>query len=479
MVDFRACSPFRRNRSTTGAGFQRETEVIEFKEAKNQYDNTKLCRYCVAIANEGGGYLVLGVRDQKPRIVVGTQAFNNLPGICEKLFAELNFRVDAAETLHTSGGRVVTFRIPGRPPATPLQYKGEYLMRSGTALVSMTPDVLRRIFTEKTPDWLEEPATDRIGAAKVVELLDTEAYFRLINLQYPLSFDGIMAQLLRDRLVIEELHGAYSVKRLTALMLAKELSAFPEIERKAARIISYQGTSKLDSVTFDRTATKGYAAGFQNMVQRVSKLLPKNEVIQDALRTEVNLIPEVAVRELVANALIHQDLNLSGSSVMIEIFTDRLEISNPGEPIIAVDRLIDGYQSRNERLAAMMRKMRICEERGRGVDEVVRTAEIFQLPAPQFRAIEGRTQVIIFGHRRFEDMDRDDRTRACYQHCVLKYVMSERMTNQTLRKRFGLPQNKSRHVSQIIAATIDAGYIRADDDAGSSKKYACYLPAWA
>src|SRR5258708_950937 len=111
-----------------------ETEVVEFKEAKLQYDNTKLFRYCIAIANEGGGHLILGIRDTKPRMVVGTAAFDNLSGIAEKLLNVLGFRVDVSETLHPDG-RVVTFSIPGRPRGTPVHYEGQYLMRSGQALV--------------------------------------------------------------------------------------------------------------------------------------------------------------------------------------------------------------------------------------------------------------------------------------------------------------------------------------------------------
>lgn len=140
---------------------------------------------------------------------------------------------------------------------------------------------------------------------------------------------------------------------------------------------------------------------------------------------------------------------------MIEIFSNRMEISNPGEPVVPAERFIDGYQSRNERLADLMRRMGICEEKSSGIDRVVQAAEAFQLPAPDFRSAHRRTIVTIYGPKDFEDMDRDDRIRACYQHCVLKWVMSERMTNQSLRERFHLPESKSASVSQVIAAAID------------------------
>ena len=90
-----------------------------------------------------------------------------------------------------------------------------------------------------------------------------------------------------------------------------------------------------------------------------------------------------------------------------------------------------------------------------------------------------RTIVTVFGPRDFDDMDRNDRVRACYQHCVLKWVMAERMTNQSLRERFHLPEAKSAIVSQIIAAAIEAGAVKQDTSVGTSRKYARYLPAWA
>jgi ATP-dependent DNA helicase RecG len=206
--------------------------------------------------------------------------------------------------------------------------------------------------------------------------------------------------------------------------------------------------------------------------------LPQNEVVEDALRKEVKLLPQIVIRELVANALIHQDLAMGGASVMVEIYSNRVEISNPGEPVVPVERFIDGYQSRNERLADLMRRMGACEEKSSGIDRVVHAAEVYQLPAPDFRAGYRRTVVTIYGPRDFEGMDRDDRIRACYQHCALKWVMSERMTNQSLRERFHLPESKSAIASQVIAATIEAGLIKPDERVGTSRKFARYLPFW-
>lgn len=116
-----------------------ENQSLEFKEAKTGYGQQKIYEYCVALANEGGGYLVFGVQDKSPRAVVGTSAVNNPLGMAQKLFQKLGFRVDVEEVDHPDG-RVVVFCVPSRPTGTAYHLDGRYLMRSGESLVAMTED---------------------------------------------------------------------------------------------------------------------------------------------------------------------------------------------------------------------------------------------------------------------------------------------------------------------------------------------------
>ncbi len=453
-----------------------EHQTLEFKEAKAQFDNDKLYKYCVALANEGGGKLILGVADKPPRPVVGTNAFRDPIAMAEKLFQAIGFRVDIEEVQHPDG-RVLVFHIPSRPRGTAYHLGGVYLMRVGQSLNPMTEDQLRQIFSEGGPDWLEEQSKGGLNGQEVVELLDTQTYFELLKLPYPTERAGVVEKLLNDHL-IDQQGDNYSIRRLGALLLAKSLENFPDLVRKVPRVVVYTGTSKLET-RLDQPGTKGYAVGFQGLVHFVMSQLPQNEVVEAAIRKEVKLIPEIVIRELVANALIHQDFSIGGTSMMVEIYTDRVEISNPGEPIVPVERFIDGYESRNEDLARMMRRMGICEEKSSGIDRVIHETEFYQLPAPDFRVGYQRTVVTIYGSRDFEQMDRADRIRACYQHSALKWVMSEGMTNQSLRERFGLPESKSAIVSQVIAASMEAKLIKPDEKVGASRRFARYLPFWA
>jgi ATP-dependent DNA helicase RecG len=381
------------------------------------------------------------------------------------------------EEVSHPNGRVLLFHVPSRHKGQPVHYQGKYLMRAGGELVPMSADQLRDIFAEGDPDWLSRPAWKSCSDDMVVQLLDTQIYFDLRRQPYPVNRVGVLDRFESEKL-IERCDPGWTITNLGAILFAKRLEEFDGLARKAPRVIVYEGKSKLNTKT-DLPGSKGYAVGFQGLVEFINGLVPSNEVIEQAIRRQVKMFPDIAIRELVANALIHQDFTESGTSVMIELYDDRMEISNPGKPFISPDRFIDEYQSRNERLADLMRRLGICEEKGSGIDKVIQASEAYQLPAPDFRVGELRTTAVLFAHLEIEEMDRNDRIRACYQHCCLRYVMNEQMTNQSLRERFKLPADKSATTSQIISATLDAGKIKLTDVAQAAPRYRSYIPFWA
>jgi len=449
---------------------------LEFKAARTQFNSKTLYEYCVALANERGGHLVLGVSDKQPRRVVGTKAYPNPSQAESKIFSVLGFRVKVDDVSHPMG-RVVVFTIPSRPDGTPVEFEGRYLMRAGSSLVPMSPDQLREIFNETMPNWLKDYSQTNLTLQRIGDLLDIGGYFRLRNPRISEIPAEAINHLVMDGIIIEGGNG-YSIPRLSALVLAKNLGYFPELKHKPPRVAIYDGISK-SSIRNTREFDMGYAVGFESMVEFIMSQIPQNEVIESALRAEVKLVPEVVIREFLANALIHQDLSLSGRAVRVEVYDNRVEISNPGSPIVPLDRFIDEDKSRNEDLALLMRRLKICEQQGSGIDRAIETIEIYQLPAPQFREGRHSTSVIIYGLREFEEMNHKDRIRACYQHCALRCVMGKPMNNQSLRERFGLQESGATKVSQVIAATIEEGLIKLDPKAGTSRKYARYLPSWA
>jgi ATP-dependent DNA helicase RecG len=457
-----------------------ETEHLEFKEAKNQYDTDKLLRYCVALANEGGGYLVLGVSDKAPRQVVGSQAFlalNELNQIKMRITDKLRIRVDTVELQHPSG-RVLVFVVPARAMGQAFDFDGAYLMRSGESLVPMTPDRLRAVFAEGKPDWLSEAAMKNVDAAQVVDLLDTQSYFELLKQPYPTTQTGVMERFAHEGLISGTATG-WTITNLAAILFAKRLSSFPlSVARKATRFIIYEGTNKTITRT-EQKGERGYAVIFEALVDFVHASAPRNRFIEQAIREETKMFPKQALRELIANALVHQDFTETGTSVMIEMYQDRIEISNPGLPPIQVNRFIDENRSRNECLTDLMRRFGICEEKGSGIDKVIALAELYQLPAPDFRVDTQRTIAVLFSHQDYATMSKSDRIRACYQHCCLMRVSNQKMSNPSLRERFGVSEAKVATVSLTISATKDAKLIKVDESETTSTRYARYLPYWA
>lgn len=240
-----------------------EHERLEFKEAKNQYDTTKLLRYCVALANEGGGNLILGVADKPPRPVVGTVAFQNLGEIKAKIVEKLRIRVEVEEVAHPDG-RVLVFTVPSRPAGTALSYEGAYLMRAGEELLPMTEDMLRRIFDEGRPEFLLRMALGGASDDDVIRLLDTQRLFDLLKLPYPATREAVLARCASEKLIERNGQG-WNITHLGALLLAKDLNEFESLRRKVPRIIVYRGTNKLETVR-DRMMSAGYASGFEDLI---------------------------------------------------------------------------------------------------------------------------------------------------------------------------------------------------------------------
>ncbi len=164
---------------------------------------------------------------------------------------------------------------------------------------------------------------------------------------------------------------------------------------------------------------------------------------------------------------------------MVEIFDDRMEITNPGSPLMDTLRFIDiPPKSRNEDLAAFMRRIEICEERGSGIDKVIESVEHLILPPPDFINYDSSTKAILYAQKDFSDMDWEERVRACYQHACLCSVSNQVMTNASLRVRFGLNETDSSTVSRIIQETLKRDLIKPADPDSHSKRHAKYIPFW-
>ncbi|MFA5864259.1 MAG: ATP-binding protein [Phycisphaerae bacterium] len=362
----------------------------------------------------------------------------------------------------------------------PVSFSGIEYIRVGSYKKRLKehPEKERLLWALSTEKPFEEcVAAPNVSANDVLSLVDYTTCFRLLNIPLPDNRQAILDRLMTEKVIVRHSSDRFDITNVGAILFAANLSRFTRLTHKAPRVIIYRGENRTDTIKEQKGGSLGYAIGFTGLVSYITDQLPQNEQIEKAIRRQVRIYPEIAIRELVANALIHQDLNMHGTRPMIEIFTDRMEISNPGLPLINTLRFIDEPpQSRNEILAGMMRRMSICEERGSGVDKVIFHVEAFQLPAPDFRTTTKHTVAVLYGPRDFSKMDRQDRIRACYQHACLWYVSGKQITNQTLRDRLKIEKTNYPMASRIIRDTIDAELIRPMTGSG---KESGYVPFWA
>jgi len=466
----------------------KECEWVEFK--LNIKTPDEIGEYISALANgaclrnEPYGYLVFGVSDGlhtvegthfRPTLFkVGKEELEHW--LLQRLSPRIEFEIFE---FHYNGKLISLFKISAARNQ-PVYFMNQHFVRIGSIKRSLKdfPEKERKIWQRHAPMLFErELAMEDISDDDVLTLLDTQAYFDLMKKPPPKTVDGIIERLIGDKLLIKNSHGLH-ISNLGALLFAKDLKRFDTVKRKAVRVVKYIGKDKI-STGKDMSGKKGYAAGFGGLMNYINGLLPSNEEIGMAFRNTVVMYPEVAIRELVANAIIHQDLNETGTNPMVEIFEDRIEITNPGLPLISSDRFIDEYQSRNEEMASLMRRMGICEEKGSGIDKVIFNIELFQLPPLDVQLQEKHTRVVLFSPLMFGNMDKKDRIRACYQHACLKYVANDKMTNQSLRGRFNISDENAAIASRIIKDTLDARLIKEDDPDNKSRKYVRYIPAWA
>lgn len=467
----------------------KENEWVEFKV--NDVEPQNIGEYISALSNSAclhrkeKGYLIFGIKNITHEIV-GTKVKPNEQRVGNEelenwIATQLNPRIDfKIVEFNMSGKNVFAFEIEATKD-TPVKFKGTEYIRVGSykKMLSEFPEKARKIWNKNLEKHFEKDISkENLADDEVLRLLDYPSFFELMKQPLPFSRDAILDKLLQDKIIVKKDH-LKSVTNLGALLFAKDVNEFENISRKAVRVIIYQGNDRTKTEK-EQVGKKGYASGFEGLIDFISNILPTNEEIVKAIREETKLYPVLAIRELVANALIHQDFSITGTGPMIEIFKDRIEITNPGKPLISTLRFIDhNPQSRNEKLAHYMRRIGICEERGSGIDKVILQCELFQLPAPEIIEGENFTRIILYSPSTLSEMDRKDKIRACYQHCCLKYVSGSIMTNQSLRERFRIENKNYPIVSRIISDTIEEKLIKDYDPISNSRKYAKYIPFWA
>lgn len=447
----------------------------------------RLTEHLMAFANyPGGGYLIFGIDNDNARPIGVTQ-----DQAAEIINTVVNLGRDAvAPPLVVDHGVVEFEGIPllcvhiPEHKNRPVHRRGKsieecWVRSGGTTRKASRQEVAGLMLDSPPPRWEELRASPLLEADTVIAALDLTTITKLRDRPLPEDRQALLRWLADEKMITFEGSG-YSITHFGAIAAARRLEDFDSLARKRIRVIRYRGTNKVDTID-ELVGQRGYAVGFEGLIGHLKRSLPHSEVIRQALRAEANVYPEIALRELIANTLIHQDFSVTGAGPMIEIFADRIEFTNPGGllPSKRLDRLIGTTpESRNEVLASAFRLYRICEERGTGFQKVVTAIELFGLPPLAFSALDGAFRVTLYAPRKFADMGKADRIEACYQHAVLRFLSGAALTNTSLRERLKLGEKQRNLVTNLISDAAEAGRIkRKDPDAGN--KFAEYLPYWA
>ena len=443
-----------------------------------------------ALADRSFAYMIWGIDNETHEIVGTDKDLQNLRQGGEELENWLRHQLsrNADFTFQTvdledKNGKFVKVGVLSIYPAVnmPVMFEKVDFIRVGSYTKKLVdyPALHSRLWDKLHGINFEvQVAKAELTLTEVLDILNVGTYYDRLGKPMPMSAANIAHDLTEDLLLIREDSGRYSITNLGALLIAKKLSSFSHLNRKAVRVIQHKDTSRLQMLK-DETFDEGYAICFNKIEQYMNALLPSEEVIgEDGIRRTVGKFPMLAIREAIGNMCIHQDMTLKGSSLLIEIFDDRVELTNPGNLLVDVMRIVDNPpRSRNENLSALMRRFNICEEAGTGWDKMVKECELMNAPSPKVIRYDENTRVVIYAKRAFNSMTMEEKVWACYLHTCIQYLTLQPCTNASVRARFGLSPTQQGQASRLIKECVNQKLIRPLEPE-TAPKHMSYIPAW-
>lgn len=464
-----------------------ETEWLEFKV--DNTDPERIGRYISGLANSAAltnrntAYLVWGVTDDDHRIVGTSFAPQKARHKQQELLFWLNGAIDQTSfsfsQIEIDGATVVVLEVDpavGRPAT----FRGTPYVRIGSSLAELRSDPQRetRLWEIlRNATYEDSVALESVTEDQIPALLDLAVFDGAVGNSLSTQLEDWLESAAKLGFLRKRDDSKWDVTNLGALLFSRNLSDFPSTDGKEVRVVVYAGTDR-STVVRRQEGRLGYGSGFQGLLRWLQLVLPAREVYIEGQRHVEQTYSDLLLREALANALIHQDLTIRGSGPRIEVFSDRVEITNPGAPLIAADRVLNHPAvSRNPALGRRMRDLGLCEEHGTGWDRMAMETEVAGLPSPRIEVHEQATRVTLFGPRKLTKMERRDQLWAVYMHACLQWAKTEHLTNASLRERFDVSSSNSAQVSRLLSAALEAGYIRVfDASVGSRAK--SYVPYW-
>lgn len=463
-----------------------ELNELDWKEMLSS-NNEKLAKHLAAFANfPMGGFMVYGINNgaeivgvSKEEVKKISEALGNIARDALEPKVEIEFI-----TFEYSGKNIFAAYIQ-ESVQKPVHLKNKGLehsfIRAGGQTRQMSQNEIRSaILSSRVQRYEELPAILPLDKQENwKDLFDFSEIVKRTRLAAN-NEEALYEYLFQCKFLIRT-RGKYFPTNLCILTCAKDFTSLPGYEKFGIRVVQYNGIDKISS-RGDSFFNKGYSLALDEVVSSITFMLPYDEVLERATRINDPIIPEVAIRELVANAIIHRDYSQNSSFITVNIFSDRIEITNPGGllPEISVDRLIDHpSKTRNEVLADFMRKLRFAEEEGTGYDKVITAIEFKGLPPIKCRGERDYFCAILYMPKEFKKMEKSERIEAVYQHSCLNYVENKKTTNQSIRQRFRFTNEDSTKATRLINECIKENRIKCANKDEAIKRDWYYIPYWA
>lgn len=456
-----------------------ELNIIDWKGGlSNKTD--KLAQHICAFANmRKGGFLAFGINDDATFATMSKEEIeeisNKLANIAKN---NLAWSIQLEHAVIDYHGHAILFvRIPEQTNK-PIYLRGKdifdaYIRSNGRSFKMSREQVFEMMAQSHGLSFEDRVAKSTVKSDEVEKLLDCPKLFELLKKNMP-SDRNRMLHLMSEYGLIVDKGDDFDILNMGAILFAKKLKDFPSLNGKEIIARRYNGTNNR-ILSLEYVCDSGYAVGFDDLVGFVGRNTSTEKI--EVLRKAVPTYPIVAIRELVANMMVHQDFAIKGMPLTIEIFDNRLTFTNPGSSLNDINRLIDlPPHSRNEKMAQVMFLLNMCERRGSGIDRATDAIGQMKLPAYKAQSGDDYTRMTLYPKKRISEMTRGERIAVCYQHACLLYEDGASINNQSVRERFNLNKNQSALVSRILNDTMESGLIKLKDPEILSRRYANYIP---
>jgi predicted HTH transcriptional regulator len=464
-----------------------ELNTVEFKESND--DSQMIARNISALSNtariEGvrKSYLIWGIQDETHELVGTNFNYNkwNFKGQNLELWLSNNV-ADLPNhkfyTIKVDDKNFVLLEIDAASNK-PVSYEKNVYIRVGhsTTDIERSPGALQELWRKLNDEKFEEAiALENVDEDQILSLLDIDTFYNLIRKQKPMSNNLIISDLIDNKFIANSGSLSFNILNIGAILLAKNLDDFGRLYLRKLRIIKYIGNTKV-TAEVENESSSGYAVNFDKNIKFIQNHI--GQIEETGVFREIKYdYPEVVLRELMANALIHQDFQVEGATVLVEIYNNRIEFSNPGTPLIDTKKFIGSQsRSRNSNIAEKMRDMHLCEKRGAGWVRIAEAVEYYNLPAPRIRTTEFSTIVELYSTQNYSKISKVDRVNAVLMHAALRFAEHKTMTSASLRERFRMTDKSPSVATKYINEAIDEGVVVVLDP-NSGTKNRQYIPFW-